>query len=67
MTCKDINICIKCPIRDECDRVDKFCEYTYDSEIIFDHELLAKIYTKGRIDALREVMEKLKEDEQNDE
>lgn len=54
MTCRDIDDCKNCPIKDECDDVDAFCKSTYDSEIVFDHELLAKIYTKGREDAIND-------------
>lgn len=54
MTCEK---CGNCPIRQLCDEVDD----CYDDYGNLDHELLAKIYTKGREDVIGEVIKSLKE------
>lgn len=55
MTCRDIDKCENCPIKDECDEVDNFREEKFDSGA-FDHELLAKIYTKGKEEAFTQII-----------
>ena len=50
MTCRETDGCKNCPIKNECDEVDDF----YEDGRYVDHEVLAKIYTKGREDAIND-------------